>query len=223
MLESAPIGAGSIEGGESQGQATAAPTQPLILASASQTRRALLRAVGLQARAVPAAIDEGAVKASMAASGAGGAATAHALAVLKAQRISASEPNAFVIGADQLLVCEGVWYDKPTDRTRAREQLLALRGRTHVLETAVTVVREGAEIWSHVASPRLTMRAFTEAFLDAHLDASGKGVCATVGGYRLEDHGAQLFERVEGDWFAIMGLPLLPLLAFLRAHGVVGS
>lgn len=195
----------------------------LILASRSAARQALLRQALLIFETIPAAVDESAVKASMRAEGASPAQAAAALALLKAQRISGRETDALVIGADQILVCDERWYDKPADRAGAAAQLRALRGRSHVLVTAVAVARQGARLWSHVDSPRLTMRNFSEAALDRHLDAMGEAVTATVGAYMLEGPGVDLFARIEGDHFSILGLPLLPLLAFLRQHGAIGS
>jgi septum formation protein len=126
-----------------------------------------------------------------------------------------------VIGCDQILVCDNVWYDKPADLAAARRQLLALRGRPHVLETATVVLRDGVEIWRHLASPKLTIRDFSEAFLDIYLAAEGERVLGSVGAYRLEGPGIQLFEAIEGDHIAILGLPLLPLLGFLRGCDMI--
>jgi len=126
-----------------------------------------------------------------------------------------------VIGADQILVCEDGWFDKPDSITAAREQLLRLRGRLHVLATAVVCQQGEQRVWHHVVRPRLTMRRFSDAFLDDYLAAQGEEVTSTVGAYRLEGLGIHLFERVEGEHSAILGLPLLPLLDFLRQHGVL--
>jgi len=195
----------------------------LVLASRSQARQALLGKAGLVFEALPAAVDESAVKASMRAEGASPGQAASALAHLKAQRISAKAPDALVIGADQILVCDERWYDKPADVAEAVSQLRALRGRSHLLATAVVVVRNGARLWSHVESSRLTMRNFTEDALADHLAAMGEAITSTVGGYMLEGVGIRLFARIEGDYFSILGLPLLPLLGFLRQHGAIGS
>jgi septum formation protein len=119
------------------------------------------------------------------------------------------------------LDCAGTWFDKPRDRNEARAQLVALRGKRHELISAVTVVKNGAVIWHVVDRPRLTMRSFSDRFLDAYLAALGDDALASVGVYQLEGLGAQLFERIDGDYFSILGLPLLPLLDFLRGHGVV--
>ena len=191
----------------------------LVLASASAARRALLEAAGLRVEVFPARIDEEAVKAAGRAEGQGPAETALLLAELKAARIR--DPDALVIGADQLLVCEGAWFDKPTDPRAARAQLVALRGRTHTLHSAVVCHRGGARVWQHLEAPELTMRQFSDAFLDRYLDLEATHLTETVGAYRLEGPGAQLFSRVEGEHAAILGLPLLALLGFLRQHGLL--
>lgn len=143
------------------------------------------------------------------------------LADMKARRVSRRLPEAVVIGADQILVCEQAWFEKPADLTAARQQLMALRGRTHVLATAALCFVGGQRVWQHLAQPRLGMRMFSDAFLDAYLAHEGDRVLTSVGAYRLEGAGVHLFERIEGDHSAILGLPLLPLLGFLRQHGVL--
>ena len=143
------------------------------------------------------------------------------LAELKAQRVSQRHKDALVIGADQMLQCGGIWFDKPADLDHARGHLIALRGKTHELLSAVCVVRDGEVLWRHLESAQLTMRPFSDAFIDEYLAAAGDAVCASVGAYQLEGRGAQLFSRIEGDYFTILGLPLLPLLGFLVNHGVV--
>jgi septum formation protein len=195
----------------------------LVLASASSSRAAVLRQAGLAIRQDPAGVDEEAVKQSLRAEGADAAHVATALADLKAQQVSRRHPDAFVIGADQMLECNGVWFDKPPDIDHARAHLMSLRGRTHELITAAVVVRSGARLWQHVDRAALTMRPFSDAFIEHYLQAAGDEVCSTVGAYRLEGTGAQLFSRVEGDFFTILGLPLLPLLDILRGHGIVAA
>jgi septum formation protein len=197
------------------------PAFDLVLASGSATRAAMLRAAGVVPLIDPAAIDEDETKASLKAGGASAGDAAEALAELKAQRVSRRHPGALVLGCDQLLECEGAWFDKPADRAAARRQLLALRGRTHRLVSAAVAMRDGSRLWHHIASAELTMRPFGETFLDSYLDRAGDAVLASVGAYQIEGLGSQLFARVEGDWFTILGLPLLPLLAFLRDHRVL--
>ncbi len=193
----------------------------IILASASTARRAVLEAAGLRFEPRAAAIDEAGVKASARAEGMSAVETAILLAEMKAERVARHAPAALVIGCDQLLVCDGEWFDKPVDVAEARAQLRRLRGRTHELVTAVVCLRDGERIWHHVARPRLTMRGFSEAFLEAYLDVEARHVMSTVGAYRLEAVGAQLFDAVEGEQAAILGMPLLPLLGFFRQHGVL--
>lgn len=194
---------------------------PLVLASQSAARAMLLRGAGLRFEARPARVDEDSIKRAMRAEGATAADTALALAGFKAQRIR--DPAALVIGADQLLVCGDAWFDKPDGMDGARDHLQRLRGREHCLVTAVVCHRGGAEVWRHVATPRLQMRGFSDAFLDDYLAAEGDAVLRSVGAYRLEGLGVHLFDRVEGEHSAILGLPLLPLLGFLRQHGVLGA
>ncbi|SOD98954.1 Maf family protein [Caenispirillum bisanense] len=193
----------------------------LILASGSRTRQTLLSQAGVPFAVDVPRVDEDAVKAAMRAEGAPPGDVAEALAELKATRVSPKHVGALVVGCDQMLACEGTWYDKPTDRAAARDQLLALRGRTHELISCAVVVRDGERLWHHVDRARLTMRPFTEAFLDEYLDRAGDAVSQSVGAYQLEGLGAQLFARVQGDYFTILGMPLLPLLDFVRNHGVV--
>lgn len=195
----------------------------IVLASASATRARMLSAAGLDVFCDPPGIDEDEVKRSFRREGLDAASCAGALAAAKAVRVSERHPDALVVGADQMLDCAGLWLDKARDRAEARAQLTALRGRRHELPTAVAMVRNGAVVWQRVERPRLTMRDFSDRFLDAYLAALSEDELSAVGVYRLEGLGAQLFERVEGDYFAILGLPLLPLLDFLRGHGAVLS
>ncbi len=198
------------------------PDPPLVLASASAARRAVLAAAGLAFSVEAAAVDEAAIKESARAEGIPAGEAATMLAEAKARRVARRAPEgALVIGADQILVCDGAWFDKPADGAAARAQLLALRGKTHELQTALVCWRGGERVWGHVEAPRLTMRAFSDSFLDAYLRAEGEAVLSSVGAYRLEGLGAHLFAAVRGEHAAVLGLPLLPLLGFLRGHGVL--
>jgi septum formation protein len=190
----------------------------VVLASASTSRQALLRAAAVDFETMPAPIDEDEAKLSLKAEGAGGAAIAETLAALKARAVARRVPGRLVIGADQVLECDGRLYDKPPDRAAARGQLLALRGRMHTLFCAVSVHEGDREVWHHLARARLRMRDFSADFLDRYLDLAGDDVLGSVGAYRLEGPGVQLFDQIDGDWFTILGLPLLPLLDYLRTR-----
>ncbi len=192
----------------------------LILASASPSRRQLLANAGLDFAIELSGVDEDEVKLSLVAERAGPQDVAETLAELKAQRVSKRNPSAMVIGADSTLACNGRLFDKPPTLAAARQQLLALRGQTHERCSSVVVARGGARLWHHSERARLTMRPFTESFLDAYLARAGEGITASVGAYHLEGVGAHLFSRIDGDYFTILGLPLLPLLSFLSGHGI---
>jgi septum formation protein len=179
----------------------------------------MLEAAGLVFDIDVPRVDEDAAKASLRAEGLKPRDQANALAELKALSVSRRRPG-FVIGGDQMLAIEGETLDKPKDMAEARAHLQRLRGKTHQLMCAAVVAREGAVIWRHVDTPRLKMRDFSDAFIDRYLTEAGEAVLSSVGAYQLEGFGAQLFERVEGDYFSVLGLPLLPLLAFLREHGL---
>jgi septum formation protein len=197
------------------------PSPPLILASASASRRALLAATGLEFKTWPADIDELSVKLEARAEGASAEQAALRLADRKAAAVARRAPDAMVIGADQILVCDEVWFDKPDDATAAGAQLRILRGRSHFLATAVACRRGAAVRWQTVVSPRLAMRDFSDQFLLDYLALEGDAVTTTVGAYRLEGRGVHLFSKVEGDHSAVLGLPLLPLLSFLRDEGIL--
>ncbi len=192
----------------------------LVLASGSAARRQMLEAAGLSFEVEVARVDEEAAKASLRAEGVKPRDQADALAELKALAVSRKRPG-FIIGADQMLAVEGETLDKPKDMSEAHSHLMRLRGRTHELLTAAVVARDGAIIWRHIDTPKLRMRNFSDAFADDYLARVGDAALKSVGAYQLEGLGAQLFERVEGDYFSVLGLPLLPLMAFLREHGVV--
>jgi septum formation protein len=201
----------------------AATTSPVVLASASRTRAALLRGAGVPLLVDAAAIDEAEVKASLRAAKAEPAAMAETLAELKAQRIARRHAGSLVIGADQVLECDGLLFDKPADLAAARDQLLTLRGRRHRLISAVVLVRDGQRLWHYVDRADMRMRDFSESFLDRYLSSAGNAALSSVGAYQLEGVGAQLFANVDGDYFTILGLPLLPLLDILREQGVLPS
>ena len=197
--------------------------EPLILASASPIRKKLLATAGLKVRVEPALLDEEAIKRMFQVDRQAAADCALALAEAKARQVAENHRHALVVGADQILVRDEIWLSKPVDLADARAQLQALRGRTHELVTAVCVVRDAARIWHTVSSAKLTMRHFSDAFLDTYLDAEQAAVLGSVGGYRLEERGIQLLSDIQGDYFAILGLPLLELLSFLRVCGALAS
>ncbi len=200
----------------------AAPDRPtVVLASASPTRTRLLNDAGLTVRTIPADIDEAPIKDAMRAEDASVTDTATALAETKAMRVSMKCPADLVIGADQMLECDGRWYDKPHGLADVRAHLQTLRGRRHTLVTSAVVVQNGARLWQHSDTADLVMRSFSDAFLDEYIAAAGEDALTSVGGYRLEGLGAQLFESVRGDYFTILGLPLLPLLDFFRTRGAI--
>jgi septum formation protein len=190
---------------------------PLVLASASAVRCRLLEAAGIPVEVRPASLDERAVEAS--AGGNNPSSVAALLARAKALRVTGDVPGRLVVGADQTLALGAQRFDKPADRAAARAQLQALAGRTHELHAAIAVARDGKVLFEHLAIARLTVRPLTDEFLDRYVDAAGAAVTASVGAYQLEAFGVHLFERIEGDHFTILGLPLLPLLAYLRAEG----
>ena len=196
------------------------PGCDIILASASTSRRKLLEAAGIPFRCIPAGVDEAAIKRDHR-SDTGFEELARKLAIRKALHVSNGNPRSLVIGGDQVLAFEGEAFDKPDSVGEARRQLLRLRGKTHSLKTAIACARGNDLLWSHVESPQLTMRGFSTEFLDGYLASEGCSVTETVGGYKLEGLGIQLFDRISGDYFSILGLPLLPLLAFLRTIGAV--
>jgi septum formation protein len=192
----------------------------LILASASPSRRQLLANAGLSFEIESSGVDEDEVKRSLLGERTSAQDIATTLAEMKAVRVSARRPGAMVIGADSTLACEGKLHDKPVSLAAAREQLKALSGRTHELVSSVVVAKAGARLWHTTQTGRLTMRPLSDSFLDAYLARAGDAVCASVGAYQLEGLGAHLFGRIEGDYFTVLGLPLLPLLVFLAEHGI---
>jgi septum formation protein len=194
--------------------------KPLVLASQSKVRRALIEAAGIPVETRPAHLDERAIESQVKG---GPAEVALTLAREKARTVAAMSEAAYVVGCDQTLALGERRFSKPKDRAGAREQLMALRGRTHQLHSAVAVCRNGSVTFNYVIAAQLKMREFSEPFLEAYLDAAGSLVTETVGAYHLERTGIHLFETIEGDNFTILGLPLLPLLAHLRDEGVLAA
>jgi septum formation protein len=195
-------------------------TYPLILASQSRTRQALLTNAGISLEAVPADIDERELQQNSGLSAPGEIAAL--LARRKAVSVSLQQPGRFVVGADQTLARGARLFAKPAGRAQAAEQLRALAGGSHELHSAVAVVHDGKILFEAVNIARMTMRQLGEREIDAYLDAAGEAVTTSVGAYQLEGLGVHLFERIEGDHFTILGLPLLPLLAFLRSERLLG-
>jgi septum formation protein len=197
----------------------------LILASGSATRRKMLEDAGLAFRVVPADVDEDDIRDTLVTHdpNSGPVRMAQVLARAKAEEVSRRHPEALVIGGDQILALGREVFTKPADLSAARAALQRLSGRTHALHSAVTLACGGSMAWQHVETARLTMRALSDGFIDDYLARAGERVCASVGAYELEGLGIQLFERIEGDYFTILGLPLLPLLAELRHQAVMSS
>ena len=192
----------------------------VVLASTSASRRAVLTGAGVPFTATSPGVDEDTAKAALIGEGAGPRDVADALAELKAVRVSA-RTEGLVIGADQTLDLDGALFDKAATLAEARERLQALRGRPHKLHAGVVVAQGGQPIWREVQTSTLWMRPFTDAFLDDYLAREGDALLGSVGCYRLEGLGAQLFSRIEGDYFAILGMPLIGLLDLLRRHGAL--
>ncbi len=196
----------------------------LILASRSASRQAMLAAAGVPFAAEPAGVDEETVKQAMVAAGTDGRQLADALAELKAIKVSQRHPAGLVLGCDSTVETQdGALLDKAADRDEAACQLRSLAGTTHRLTSAAVMAQAGRPVWRHVDTARLTMRPFSDAFLDTYLDAEWPAIGGCVGGYRLEGPGVQLFSRIDGDHFTILGLPLLPLLDWLRVRGVLAA
>jgi septum formation protein len=197
--------------------------EPIILASGSATRQAMLRAAGVAFEVVVARVDEETLTAALLAEDRSPRDVADALAEMKAARVSDKVPGALVVGADQVLSCEGRLLAKPLRLDEAREQLLWLMGKTHSLHSAAVIYRGGKPLWRHVSEARLTMGRLSEGWLDGYLQRNWEAVRTSVGGYRIEEEGVRLFSRIEGDHFTVLGLPLLPLLSFLAGRGTIPS
>ncbi len=195
--------------------------RPIVLASSSSIRAALLRNAGLEIATHPARVDEAAVRAALEAEGAPPRDLADTLAEMKAERVARRHPEALVIGCDQVLAFQGQAFGKPEDAAELRAQLLALRGRTHQLLSAAVVFEDGRPVWRHVGQARLTMRDYSDAWLDGYLARNGADLLDSVGGYKLESEGVRLFSAIEGDYFTILGLPLIPLLGWLGELGSI--
>jgi septum formation protein len=193
----------------------------LILASASEIRASLLRAAGVPVEVRPARIDEEAVRASLEAEGARPRDLADTLAELKARKIAEKHPGALVLGCDQVLDRAGTVFAKPQTPAEARAHLAALRGTSHKLLSAAVLYEDGRPVWRHVGEARLVMRAFSDAYLEGYLARNWDSIRHSVGGYKLEEEGVRLFDRIEGDHFTILGLPLLPLLSYLGTRGII--
>ena len=195
--------------------------KPVILASNSRTRSEMLRRAGITCEQVAARIDEGGIKESLRAGLASASTTAEALAERKARYVSRQYPGQLVIGADQILACDDAVFDKPKDHEDAHVQLRALGGRVHEQISAACVIANGEVLWRHTARAALLMRPFSDDFITSYLDAIGKDAFISPGAYQIEGLGVQLFSRIDGDFFTILGLPLLPLLEYLRTQGVL--
>ncbi|HWD49482.1 MAG TPA: Maf family protein [Rhizomicrobium sp.] len=193
----------------------------MILASASEVRARILRAAGVTFDIVPARVDEDALKQSMLAAKAQPPAIADALAELKALRLSASNPGELVLGADQVLVLNGELISKCATLAEAGALLKRMRGKTHRLISALVLAKDGAPIWRHVDSAYLSVRAFSDGFLENYIASEGESLLSGVGCYKLEGRGIELFDKIDGDYFTILGLPLLPLLSALREQAVI--
>ncbi len=193
----------------------------LILASASPIRAQLLRENNVPHQVRPARVDEAALKAAMLAEDASPRHIVDALADLKARRIAERNPENLVLGVDQILVFNGALIDKAPDRVTLRAQLSTLRGQTHELLSAAVIYEAARPVWRYIGRAQMIMRPFSDTFLDDYLDTHGDDLLATVGGYKLESDGPSLFSRIQGDYFSVLGMPLLEVLQFLRSRGVV--
>lgn len=191
----------------------------LVLASASPARQRMLENAGIRFEAVPARIDEAAIRAALESEGAGPRDIADALGEFKARKAQERRPDAVVLGCDQVLALEGRVFAKPSSREGAAAQLGELQGRQHQLLSSAVIYHEGAPIWRSVGQARLTMHPLDAAGIERYLDVAWPDVSGSVGAYHAEAHGARLFSRIDGDWFSVLGLPLLEVCSFLRLRG----
>jgi septum formation protein len=196
-------------------------TQKLVLASASPFRKQLMTNAGLVFDAMPAEIDERAIERPLIKQGAKATDIAAALAFAKGADVSRKVPGAFVIGSDQTMSMDEEMFHKCTSVDQARKQLVRMRGKSHQLNSAIAIVRDGEVLWEHVSTAVMTFREFDHRFLDYYLETAGESVLSSVGAYQLEGPGVQLFEKIEGDYFTVLGLPMLPLLRGLRDLGAI--
>lgn len=195
--------------------------RPLLLASASETRLSLLRKAGVPVTALPARIDEETIRGALEAEGAHPRDIADTLAEMKARKLADRNPEALVLGCDQVLEFERRAFGKPATVQSAREQLLMLRGQTHRLLSALVLYDKGEPVWRYIGRVDLTMRNFSEAWLDGYLSRNWESLRHAAGGYKLEEEGIRLFTTIEGDYFTVLGLPLLPLLGYLELRGFI--
>jgi septum formation protein len=195
----------------------------LVLASGSATRRTMLENAGLKIIVDKPDVDEEAIKAKCHDRGLSAGEAAQSLAAAKAMQVSPRHPGRIVLGADQMLECDGEWFDKPVNRAAAARQIGRLSGRTHILSSAIAAVRDGTVIWHCLDSAELSVRPLSSEFIESYLDRVGDAVLSSVGGYQVEGLGIQLFDAIRGDHSTILGMPLIPLLTFLRAQGAITS
>lgn len=196
-------------------------TPEIILATSSQTRVQLLNAAGLTFSHAPARIDEAAIRASLESEGAKPRDIADLLAEMKARKLAEKNPDAFVIGCDQVLDFKGKTWGKPENPQEAISQLTQLRGQTHHLLSAIVTYHQGEPVWRHIGKAQLTMHDVSDGYLAGYVDRNWESICHTAGCYLLEHEGVRLFSAVQGDYFTILGLPLLPLLGYLRSRGFI--
>jgi septum formation protein len=197
--------------------------EPLVLASGSATRRTMLEKAGLSIIIDKPAVDEGGIKSECRDRRLSVGEAAQRLAAAKAVQVSPRHPGCIVLGADQMLECDGEWFDKPVNKAAAARQIGQLAGRTHTLFSAIAAVRDGDVIWQYLDSAELSVRVLSPEFIESYLDRVGDAVLSSVGGYQVEGLGIQLFDAIRGDHSTILGMPLIPLLGFLRAQGVIAS